>query len=203
MFKTVCVLAAAFVAASALSQTNPAPQSWLQEPTAFLGIQFDKPLTASLPGCPLVTRFGMTDFDWTATSAPCFILKNGFYEAFNLAPFFHVYVTLIDGKVEYVSGQFQNGNAASLAKVDATGITAALVEKFGPAHESSADVVRTGAGVPYDRRELAWQGRDVRIEYSSISDRFDYGLVCAYTASFAATQKRDAASHQDAVKAVL
>ena len=117
------VLGAVLLASPVCAQTSqPATPAWPQEPTSFLGIKFGQALVASVINCPSHTEYGNTICDWPGFGRPCFAPAAGFYQVYNVAPFFDIMVTEIDGKVDYVSAKCNNGNAPSLATVDANGI---------------------------------------------------------------------------------
>ncbi len=112
-------------------------------------------------------------------------------------------VTEIDGKVECISAKFNNGNAPSLATVDANGIAAALVDKFGPPHYRGAETVQNNAGATFENDILRWKGTNVQVEFDSVSGEYNHGSVVAYTQVFDADAQAQREKGKDAVKGVL
>jgi hypothetical protein len=198
------VLGAALLASPVCAQSSPpATHAWPQEPTSFLGIKFGQALVASVINCPSHTEYGNTIYDWPGFGRPCFAPAAGFYQVYNVAPFFDIMVTEIDGKVECVSAKFNNGNAPSLATVDANGIAAALIDKFGPPHYEGAETVQNNAGATFENHVLRWKGTNAQIEFDSVSGEYNHGSVLAYTQIFAAYAEAQQKKGKDAVKGVF
>lgn len=182
---------------------EPKSQPWPQEPTSFLGIQFGQPLRASMVECLKVTEYGSTHYDLIYHGRPCFKIYADFYAIDSIPPFFDIYVTEIDGKVEHIGAKFNNGNKVSLSPVDANGVAAALVDKFGNADQSETEVVRNNAGAEYQNHILRWQGKNVSIEFDSVSSEYNHGYVGASTATYAAYVARRQGQQQNSVEGVF
>jgi hypothetical protein len=186
---------------------TPQPSSprvaWPQEPTSFFGIALGRPIRMSIPECPTVTEFGLTRHESVGFGAPCFEPVSEFYEVDNVPNFFHVFVHEIGGNVEYISAQFNNGNAASLATLDAKGVADALIEKFGAPHYATTEVLRSNEGVPFENRILRWSGRNVEIEFDSVSGEYNHGLVSIYTGAYKAQQSQQQRQQKDSLRNIF
>jgi hypothetical protein len=185
-----------------MSAQQPKPH-WPQEPTSFLGIAFGQPLRASVVACPQVTEYGSTRYEWVHFGRACFEPKRNFYELYNMSPFFNVFVEELNGNVEYISAKFNNGNAASMATVDAGGIAASLIAKFGTADFSGTEILHNNSGATYEDRILRWKGKNVEIDFDSVSGEYNHGSVCAYTATYAAYVARQQERQQNTLKDIF
>jgi hypothetical protein len=200
--KAVYVFICLLTVVSAQCQ-SPDPHSWSQEPNSFLGITLGMPLRTSVVECPRVTAYGSTRYEWVGFGRPCFEPMRNFYEIYNISPFFDIIATEIKGNVEHVGAKFNNGNAASLASIDASGIAAALADKFGAAHYHRTEVVHSKAGAAYENNLLFWKGKNIEIDFESVAGEYNHGYVCAYTVAYVADSSRRQGQSRDAVKGVL
>ena len=204
MRRIIALAVSVCVASIAYAQSLPQSQGeWPQEPVSFLGIAFGQSIRASVPECPKITEYGSTRYEPVGFGRPCFESVATFYEVYNVGQFFDVFVREIDGEVEYVSAKFNNGNAPSLATVDANGVAAALTEKFGRAHSTKTEVLHNNTGASFGNQILQWRGKNVTIEFDSVAGEYNHGLVCAYTGTYVAHQSLQQRQQQDSLKGVF
>ncbi len=181
---------------------NLEQKPWFQEPTSFLGISFGVPIRASMAECPKITIYGSTRYD-PGYIGQCFKAYPDSYEIDSISPFFDIIVIEIDGKVESIGAKFQNGNKVSLSPINANSLAATLVDKYGNADESKIEVVHNNAGAEYQNHILRWHGKNVTIEFDSVSGEYNHGYVGAFTATYATYLARKESQQQNSVKGVL
>lgn len=154
--------------------------------------------------CPKhVDYFGQTQYDWPGLGRPCFGIVDGFLTVYNLHPFFDITVIEIGGNVQNIECKFNNGNAGSLATVDAKGIASTLIEKFGLPQVSRVKTLSTQSGAQYENQVLIWRGENVEIDFDSVAGEFNHGRLSAYTAVYAAFLKSQNDQNRDQLKGIF
>lgn len=207
-FKAIIILGLAFAAfaITAYSQGTAAPKkpasrapvTWKQEPTSFIGISLDQPLTASIKECPKgepYTELCMSSrFSAQHPIEVCCV---------QIAPFENVaYVHTSDstreGKVGLIEANFESAHFKQVTDI--------LIVRYGKPHKQDVKKVKTKGGAEFDGVEMSWVGAHAGIVATSLSSRFfselagrliELGTVMVWTESYA---RQEAAKANEAAR---
>ena len=201
-------------------QTKKAPASppkktakWAQEPTAFIGIAFGKPLAESVPWtCPmersstggrpfidsdaLKRRAGELCIDDSGSKDGYVLVRNVSVPNLNMAVNVFTNDGTSTGLVESTSIMVEKKNFEAALQM--------LTEKYGPPHRSSKGKLQTTGGAEFENQIREWNGSKVSIRMDSFDYRYifegsinDWGHVRVETAAF---RERTSKSTKDAAK---
>ena len=164
----------------------PGGSVWPQEPTAFLKVEFGKPVEASYPACPRMETAEDVLNSLRAASHDICVKRHlgSLIELDNVVghlPFYPVYITEIDGIVEGVTAEFGRGG---LNGENGETVRNGLIEKYGAPHRRFTEQLRTRGGVDVERETLIWRGDRVTIQFESVGSNIEKGDIEVFTESY-------------------
>ena len=192
----------AVLALAAHSQGRPAekkaagrePVIWKQEPTSFIGITLDQPLTASAKECPRELASELCIHRRYDPIEVCCVGIEPFRSVANV----RTSDSTPEGRVGLIELEFESRGFARVADI--------LIVKYGKPHKREVGKVRTKGGAEFESVELSWVGARVRIVATSLSSRYyselerrlvERGSVEVWTASYA---RQEAAKANEAAR---
>lgn len=155
------------------SSSSPSPAKWKEEPTSFMGIALDEPLTTSAPKtCPMYVyiiderkaeRLGaLCHHDYmSGNGAGRFAVCCQKIEPFDSKVFVETIEPNAEGKVGHIRAWFLAHDAAQ--------VTTALTVKYGPPHKQKTATLKNLMGAQMESEVLLWKGANVEIEMESLA----------------------------------
>lgn len=151
----VALLFSSMVHAAAKVTEN---QKWLQEPTAFLGINIAGNLKHDLKQCPP---------GYELPTEICYkLISDGIYQVWGLPNIGidnpRVAVQVKDSSIQYISLKTYEDQFPKLKSL--------LIQKYGKPTNSKSEVVKTKVGASFNNEKLYWQGANVVMVLSRYSN---------------------------------
>ena len=185
-------------AAAPKKSGSKVPVIWKQEPTSFIDIALDQPLTSSVKQCPEGRSYAelcmSSRYSAEHPVKVCCV---------QIAPFESTaYVSTSDwtqeGKVGVIALSFESARFRQVSEM--------LTVRYGKPHKQNVSKVKTKGGAEFDSVEFSWVGTNVRIVATSLADRFfsesqgrivELGTVVVSTEAYA---RAEAAKVEEAAK---
>lgn len=205
------VLAFASYVVPAYSQGTAAPKKsgskvpvvWKQEPTSFIGIPLDQPLTANVKECPQGEPYTELCMSSRYSAQHLVEVCCVRIEPFETVGYVYTSDSTREGKVGLIELNFESARFKQVADI--------LIVRYGRPHKQEVKKVKTKGGAEFDSVEMSWVGAQARIVATSLSSRFfsesagrliELGTVMVWTESYAGQKasKADEAARKGAGK---
>lgn len=175
------------------AETKDSPLLWPNEPTSFLGIKLDQPLTDSFAECTEVELSAR--YKGEALKAPCWENLGSFKVLVGIWPFEHAFVHEYDGKVGEI--------VASFHELQRNEIQTALLDKYGKPQGNFTETKQNGYGAQFANQQQMWLGSKLSLFFNPIGVSEDEGNVTVDTHEYARYSEAKRKQAAEGVKGIL
>lgn len=155
------------MAAPALAEKVPAPNTWTREPDSFMGIKLTSDIESDFPSCSSLDTARPTNLCYQKTASANLYKMEGKPDL-GLSSGYEVLVKVREGDIDYINLSFNSRDYEKLSDI--------FITKYGPAYRDRSTVI-TAMGVELENESLHWSGKNMFIVLQKYDENINSGTV--------------------------